>query len=165
MVASEPFSPQRRLADEARARGVRILHEPHSGEYFATSASDRDLVYRLTGYSCSCRGFVRWGRCGHHALLLEKLGWAPDEPDPVSPAPAVATKLLPCPVCLGRGTEIAFAGQPREVQRPCQTCHGDRVLEVIDGETMITAPTEIRPNARLDHDGDLDHPGPVRQAA
>lgn len=70
-----------RLADEARKRGLRVLHVPASDEYYVTSASDPILLHRVTGLSCDCQGFLTWQRCTHHSLLLAELGWLPD-PDP-----------------------------------------------------------------------------------
>ena len=93
------LSPVRRLAAHARARGIRVLHEPISGEYYTTSATDPERLYRVTGFSCSCPGFIRWGRCGHHALLLDHLGWlGDDDPDPTPVTPLVAREpdRLPC---------------------------------------------------------------------
>src|SRR5688500_12426798 len=54
-------SPVHRLAAEARQRGIRILVEPISGAHFATSSRDPDVIYRVTAYSCTCPGFLRWG--------------------------------------------------------------------------------------------------------
>jgi hypothetical protein len=72
-----------RLAEEARKRGLRVLHVPASDEYYVTSASDPTLLHRVTGLSCDCPGFLTWQRCTHHSLLLAELGWLPDpEPDP-----------------------------------------------------------------------------------
>jgi hypothetical protein len=111
-----------RLAENARNRGVRILREATSGEYYATSGSDPELCYRVTGYSCSCPGFLRWSRCGHHSLLLLTLGWLPeDDPDPTPPIAAARTASIPCTVCNGKGTEHPFGDHLAVV---CLTCSG-----------------------------------------
>ncbi|MDP9357891.1 MAG: hypothetical protein M3R02_21915 [Chloroflexota bacterium] len=52
-----------RLADQARANGVRLLAEGLSGERFATSATEPGTIYYVTGVSCTCRGFCYAGRC------------------------------------------------------------------------------------------------------
>ncbi len=115
-----------RLADQARANGVRLLSEGLSGERFATSATDPNTVYRLTAYSCTCKGFCHTGRCQHHALLLAELGWLPD----LEPAPAsVAT----CPTCGGRGIDPACSGHPvagMTVHCPCHACQGAGTVTV-----------------------------------
>ncbi len=51
-----------RLAEEAEQRGIKILVEPISGEHFATSGSKGNILYRLTGFSCTCKGFLHWQR-------------------------------------------------------------------------------------------------------
>ncbi len=78
-----------RLAEEAERRGVKIFHEPISHEHYALSGSDPTRLYRLTHWSCTCRAFMRWQRCGHWALFLAHLGWLPEvdpDPDPAPPA-------------------------------------------------------------------------------
>jgi hypothetical protein len=115
-----------RLAEEAERRGIRILVEPISGEHYATSATDPTRLYRLTHYSCTCKGFLTWQRCTHHSLLLAHLGWLPDvDPDP---APAAATapspKQDPCPDCQGEGTEPAMGRSGAWYRVPCPRCGG-----------------------------------------
>ncbi len=127
-----------RLAEEAEQRGIRILVEPISGEHFATSGSQANILYRLTGFSCTCKGFLRWQRCTHHALLLSQLGWLPDldpepEPDP-DPSPASPTlpapALLPCPDCDATGRMVAFFGaDDEEGEIDCRRCDGTGEVE------------------------------------
>ncbi|MDP9366813.1 MAG: hypothetical protein M3Q03_00820 [Chloroflexota bacterium] len=115
-----------RLADQARTNGVRLLSEGLSGERFATSATDPGTVYRLTAYSCTCRGFTHHQRCQHHSLLLAELGWLPD----LDPAP-VAT--VSCPTCGGRGIDPACTGHPvagMTIHCPCYACQGAGTVAV-----------------------------------
>lgn len=127
-TATPATDPLHRLAEAARDRGVRILREATSGEYYATSGSDPELCYRVTGYSCSCPGFLRWNRCGHHSLLLLQLGWLPDDdPDPAPPAGSVRASTIPCSVCNGRGIEHPFGDHLAVV---CLTCSGTGQLDV-----------------------------------
>jgi len=63
------------LADKAMREGVRILRTLDSGEAFALSTSQPNRLYRLTAHSCQCKGFLYYGRCKHHALLLRQLGF------------------------------------------------------------------------------------------
>ena len=124
-----------RLAEEAERRGVKILHEPISNEQYALSGSDPTRLYRLTHWSCSCRGFMRWQRCGHWALFLAQLGWLPEidpEPDPAPPVPAMApvTTTAPCLDCDGRGRVVAFFGPEDETgEVDCGTCGGAGEVE------------------------------------
>jgi hypothetical protein len=71
----------RRLLAVARECGTRILRD-HEGRYYATSASEPDLLHPVSPESCSCRGFLAHGRCRHVAALLDHLGQLPD-PTPV----------------------------------------------------------------------------------
>lgn len=61
-----------------RCNGVRILTECLSSERFATSASEPGTLYRLTAYTCTCKGYVHAGRCQHQSLPLAELGWLPE---------------------------------------------------------------------------------------
>ncbi len=123
-----------RLAEEAEQREVRILVEPISGEHFATSGSKANILYRLTGFSCTCKGFLRWQRCTHHSLLLAQLGWLPDpepnpDPSPASPALPVP-ELAPCPDCDGTGRVVAFFGpEDEEGEIDCGWCGGAGEVE------------------------------------
>ncbi len=123
-----------RLAAEAEQRGIRILVEPISGEHFATSGSKANVLYRLTGFSCTCKGYLRWQRCTHHSLLLAQLGWLPDpepEPDPSPASPALPVpELVPCAGCDGTGRVTAYFGpddEPGEID--CRTCGGSGDVE------------------------------------
>ncbi|MDP9358713.1 MAG: hypothetical protein M3R02_26230 [Chloroflexota bacterium] len=124
-----------RLADEAEQRGIKILVEPISGEHFATSGSKANILYRLTGFSCTCKGFQRWQRCTHHSLLLAQLGWLPDpepEPDPSPSAPALTAPATAerCPDCDGIGRVVAFFGpEDEEGEIDCGTCGGSGEVE------------------------------------
>ena len=87
-----------RLAERARETRIRIYEEPISGDHFATSGSNPRLLYRVTGFSCTCKGFVHHQRCMHHAALLAELGWLPDpDTDPAGPAAAAPVEDGPDP--------------------------------------------------------------------
>jgi hypothetical protein len=77
-VGTAPATATRRLAAVARKRGVRLLREPATGAWFAASAAEPGMVHALSVLSCACRGFARRGRCEHHRVLFEHLGWLPD---------------------------------------------------------------------------------------
>jgi len=111
-----------RLAGVARDRGIRLYQEATTGAWFATSATKPGAVYYVTGYSCTCEGFVYHQRCSHHAALLDRLGWLPDIAGNVAGSPPVAV-APPCVRCRGRGFTYAEAGPdqwPFEI--PCRTC-------------------------------------------
>jgi hypothetical protein len=76
----------RRLLTVAHECGTRILRD-HEGRYYATSASEPDLLHPVTPDSCSCRGFLAHGRCRHLAALLDHLGQLPD------PTPSPSMKI------------------------------------------------------------------------
>ena len=109
-----------RLAEEAERRGIQILVEPISGEHFATSGSKANILYRLTGFSCTCKGFQHWQRCTHHSLLLAQLGWLPDpEPDPPSPvARAFNVQRLGTPLSKRTRSTAAVPDPARGSQEP-----------------------------------------------
>jgi hypothetical protein len=67
----------RRLAFQAITRGLRIFEHQATGEFFCSSYSQPDRCHRVTALSCDCAGFIRHGRCQHHALLLFQIGELP----------------------------------------------------------------------------------------
>jgi hypothetical protein len=75
-----------RLLQVARECGTRILRD-HEGMFYATSASEPDLLHPVTPDSCSCRGFMAHRRCRHIAALLDHLGHLPD------PTPSLCMKI------------------------------------------------------------------------
>jgi hypothetical protein len=130
-----------RLAAEAERRRIRILVEPISGEHFATSASDPGILYRVTGFSCTCKGFLHWQRCTHHAALLSQIGWLPDpEPDPLPPAPAAADPEPPEPIdaaCPGEGDRTIRLGGELRVRAAAPA--GESAM----AKTPVAAPTPL----------------------
>jgi len=99
-----PTTPEdlHRLAGVARARGIRLYQESATGAWYATSATDANACYYVTGYSCSCEGFTYAGRCQHHAALLKRLGWLPAVAA-VTTTNVVVVVAPPCTRCRGRG--------------------------------------------------------------
>ena len=77
-----------RLAAVAAERGIQIHWYDRGAirEYYATSASTPGLLHRVTMATCSCDGFIRHGRCSHHARLLDELDELPPLPEPPTPA-------------------------------------------------------------------------------
>ncbi len=125
-----------RLADQAEAKGVRILLTA-DGEHFATSASTPTMLHRVSEHGCDCRGFSCWGRCSHHSLLLSQLGLIPD----LEPAPAATVS---CPTCGGRGIDPACTGHPVSgmvIHCPCYQCQGagTATVEVVIAERPARA--------------------------
>jgi hypothetical protein len=107
-----------RLAQVARESGVRLLRDL-DGAWYATSASEPDVLHQVTVDRCSCRGFAYHGRCRHVARLLEHLGQLDPEPTPMA-----MTAPLPCRGCGGRGYQIqARYGERVDVACPC--CNGE----------------------------------------
>jgi len=109
-----------RLADQARTSGVRLYQDRADGRFYASSRSQPGTFHRLTGFSCSCQGFIRHGRCSHLAVLHSALGWL-ESPEPTPPAPAS------CPTCNGTGSECGTVASGRSWRYElivCATCHG-----------------------------------------
>jgi hypothetical protein len=125
-----------RLAEEGERRGIRVLVEPISGEHFATSGSDPTKLYRLTHYSCSCKGFQVWQRCTHYALFLAQLGWLPDpDPEPEVPSAAVPSRRpVQCSECRGLGTSMVQASSGARFEARCVRCGGTGEVAAIPVE-------------------------------
>ncbi len=114
-----------RLADLGRDRGLRLF-EPAPNHWYCSSASDQFALHVVTGFSCTCRGFLAHQRCSHHSLLLDHLGWLPD------PEPPVVT----CAACAGGGVVYLRACEAANFPYPrCPTCDGTGRLPV----TIIAA--------------------------
>jgi len=75
---------QRRLAAKAEAEGVVIYAE--GSRWYATSRSRPGARHHVTAWSCTCPGFIYTGECGHHSLLLDRLGWLPAAQPPADQA-------------------------------------------------------------------------------
>jgi len=75
---------RRRLAEQARAEGVRLYVDRRDGRHYAASTSRPGTRYFVTMLSCTCRGFFAHQRCKHHSALLAAYGQLP--PDPGAPA-------------------------------------------------------------------------------
>ncbi len=95
--AARPTTPAdlHRLADQGRSNGVIILTEGDTGARYATSATQPGTIYFVTGFSCSCPGFVGHQRCQHHSLLLAELGWLPGVEDETDPVPVATPTPVP----------------------------------------------------------------------
>jgi hypothetical protein len=98
-----------RLAELAHQRGLRVFESP-TGHWWCSSHSNAFHLHVVTGFTCDCAGFFHNGRCTHHSLLLEHLGWLPDVEEPA-----------PCRTCHGRGK--AWSEHDMEL-RPCYGCDG-----------------------------------------
>jgi hypothetical protein len=126
-MASRTATPQDlwRLAEQGERNGVKILVEPISGEHYATSGTKATILYRVTHWSCTCRGFLAWQRCQHHSLLLAELGFLGDPgPDPAAPAAGAAPIARRCWDCGGRGWEREAGASGAWLRVPCLGCGG-----------------------------------------
>lgn len=123
VVTTQPESREDaliRLADQARTSGVKLYQDRLDGRFYASSRSQPGTFHRLSGFSCSCRGFLQHGRCAHLAALHSALGWL-DIPDPTPPASTC------CPTCNGTGSECGTVSTGRTwtyASVTCATCHG-----------------------------------------
>lgn len=114
-----------RLANKARAEGVKLYQDPKDGRYYASSVSNPGHMHYVTGFSCDCAGFVQHGRCKHYAALMSALGWiATPEPEPTAPATGPAV----CGQCSGIGETqyTRSTGRGRSVYdwQTCSDCRG-----------------------------------------
>ncbi len=91
-----------RLLAKAKAKGVKLARD-HDGRHLPSSVSTPGRRYLVTGYSCTCRGFLSHGRCKHHAALLSALGWLPGTPEP-DPAMTIT--------CAHVGAHYSLAAEP-----------------------------------------------------
>ncbi len=123
-----------RLADRARTSGVKLFQDRADGRFYASSRSQPGAFHRLSGFSCSCRGFVSHGRCCHLAALHAALGWL--DPEPETPEPTPAASSTGCSSCNGTGTVPATVstgpGKWAYGNETCSGCHGT-------GEVAIAA--------------------------
>ncbi len=108
-----------RLLQIARDSGVQLKRDS-LGDYWATSISDPGWLHKVEPDSCSCRGFVRHGRCRHVAALLAYLGTLDPEPAAVS--------VNPCGECGGHGElqdmEVRQHGRFAMQWATCTACNG-----------------------------------------
>ena len=107
-----------RLADQARTSGVRLYMDRKDGRFYASSRSQPGTFHRLTGFSCSCPGFIHHGRCSHLAAFHAALGWL-DLNDPEPEPPAISAN---CPVCNGAGGECGTVSTGRGWTYASVTC-------------------------------------------
>jgi hypothetical protein len=123
-----------RLADKARATSIRLYQDRVDGRFYASSRSHPGALHRLTGFSCTCQGFIRRGRCAHLAALHSALGWL-DGPDDGGAA------LPNCSTCMDAGhvdaprarwigsSKLGFRDDPEPEPPVCSACQGAGVVQ------------------------------------
>jgi len=123
----------RRLAVVAEERGITIHWHDRGAirEYYATSNTSPGLLHRVTLFSCSCEGFIRHGRCTHHARLLAEL----DELPPLPPAPSAAEMTE-------RRAQRVFAQHARHIEEQARKWLTSLIEKQERGE--IVAQADIR---------------------
>jgi len=114
---SEPAALHR-LAAQAHRLGVEIVID-EDNRHWASSIARPGERYVVSLLSCSCAGFVRWGRCHHHALVLaEYFCLPPLDPEPtpdgagealVAPAVDVVLSIVPARSPLDQANRTACA--------------------------------------------------------
>ena len=108
-----------RLLAKAKAEGVKLIRD-QDGRHFASSTSTPGRHYLVTGYSCTCRGFVAHQRCKHHAALLSALGWLQGDPEP-DPGMAIT--------CAHVGAYYTLAAEPEWME--------PRTEILVDGDVKV----------------------------
>jgi hypothetical protein len=127
-----------RLANLAHARGLRLFRD--GPRWYCSSASQPGEAHYVTGFSCTCPGFIAHQRCTHHALLLERLAWLPEvegeAPDDSfeslgqengrvhaePPLASAANGSADCPSCSGCGVVVY-----RSFEERCPACGGSGI--------------------------------------
>ncbi len=117
-----------RLAAKAKADSIKLYQDPKDGRFYASSRSRPGTFHYLTGFSCTCAGFITHQRCSHLAALHSALGWLSlEDPDPTPPAETSPVNST-CTECQGTGTVPAtIATGPRSwayTNETCSACHG-----------------------------------------
>lgn len=111
-----------RLVGKARQEGVKLQHNPATGQYLASSVSTPGTRHALTPAGCDCTDFAQYGRCKHYAALMAALGFLP-QPGEAVPVPST------CRHCERRGYWIQARkvgrGQYARVDVPCPYCSSD----------------------------------------
>ncbi len=122
-----------RLATRARATGLRLYQDRNDGRFYASSRSQPGALHRLTGFSCTCQGFLRHSRCAHLAALHAALGWLNIDPEPTPPATA-APEPDTCTECQGTGqtcgTISTGRGRWTYGAITCVACHGAGIVRI-----------------------------------
>jgi hypothetical protein len=109
-----------RLAALAHERGLRVFETP-ANHWWCTSHSEPFRLHCVTAYTCDCVGFPSCGRCMHHALLLDHLGWLPELPD--DDLSTTVDTPAHCSNCSGGGVIVFRSGN----QERCPQCGGSGV--------------------------------------
>ena len=105
-----------RLAWEAKARGVKIVHNLVTNAHFATSAGRPGTLHKVTLYSCDCAGFLRHARCMHYALVLEAYHSLPPIVADSGPDGGGAALTVTTAATAAVGTDVVLSIVP--VRRP-----------------------------------------------
>ncbi len=128
-IVTQKTEDLHRLANQAEARGIRILLTA-DGEHFATSTSNPTTLHRVSRHGCDCRGFSYWGRCSHHSLLLSQLGEIPDIETVVTDVVILDEAPAPCRSCRGTGFVRMTTGPALSdwEMAPCTKCSGQPAL-------------------------------------
>jgi hypothetical protein len=102
-------------------RGLRLFRD--GPRWYCSSASHAGGCHYVTGLSCDCPGFVSHGRCTHHALLLERLGWLPElEAESDLQSHEAFAESIDCPTCAGCGVVVY-----RSFEERCPDCGGSGI--------------------------------------
>ncbi len=146
-VATQRVEDLQRLAWRAEDAGVRILVSYRTGQHVATSASDRSACYLVSvQQGCGCRGYVAWGRCCHHSLLLWELGLL-EMPAERVPVPVIAIDPERQDEIterhrraeLARRRLVERAADPGAADRALAACSAARAARVAAGVTVFPA--------------------------
>ncbi len=108
-----------RLAEKARAEGVRLYVDRRDGRHYASSVTTEGRLYFVTLASCTCPGFAAHQRCKHWAALQVAIALeGTPEPDPAPMAITCAHvdghySLAADPEWVEPFTEIMVAGEAK----------------------------------------------------
>ncbi len=108
-ISTQRMEDLLRLAAQGERKGIKILLT-EDGAHFATSASDKTRLHRVSPADCDCRGYQAWHRCMHHSLLLSQLGLIPDPEPAVTEVVVLDEQPASCRSCKGEGFVRAYFG-------------------------------------------------------
>ena len=142
----------------AIADGVQVRQIGSTGQWVATSATDKAMAYLIEAtngiaHGCGCKaGEFDDPVCCHRAAFYHLAGLLDldDDPEPEPPAPAATAPvpMMDCWNCNGRGTERITGASGAVFVVDCLACKGTGELPDESDRPDVPDPAEPRPGPR-----------------